>query len=609
MELINRNYRFFKQHFSPAFVNELSCLKLDQINHYQHQFYGDEVRKSCEEQVSLFLKHPTHLRLNYVSDVASEYAHQICINTLNKRSLDLGCKANSKPQRGTLVLLGLGAGHHLNKLLSSIHYTDVIVVESNVEQYAMAGMNINLDAINKECEARQGSLTFLNIASYEHFISELRSLMDNKGAHLLVDISLYRHYSTPVFDQIYSDFKQWRNNLASMWGFFEDELIGLKHSIENSHKAVVKSHAGVFEEYKTQPIVIVGNGPSLDNELEKLCSDTPNVLIASCGTSLGSLLKRDIVPDFHIEMERPPSNFYLKEHQLTDPRVKKVVLISLNTVYPKLIEQFKHAILFAKSNDAGGELLWGPKQGVTPLFHCNPTVTNMAAAAFARLGFNNLILLGCDYGYIDPKNHHSKLSDYFNKASDLSGAQFDAEMRVKGNFEEFVYSSRIFNEARLAQEQLIKLTPLLNVLNASNGAFISGSTPTKYSEVLFKDTIKEEVKQCIYHYTHSCATRTSNQTISLDEIGKIIANLKRNIATNGSIVELLNELNKAVKALNNHNSKVSKLVLSGSLKYIVATIASHVNHLPSSMWPDYAITAREAVNAMLAEFINKLSFQ
>ncbi|KZN64949.1 motility associated factor glycosyltransferase family protein [Pseudoalteromonas luteoviolacea] len=607
MEFINHNYGLLKQHLSHNFYRQLLCQNTKDTQVYQNNFYGSDAKKSCEEQVLLFLKHPTHLRLNYLSDNATKNAHQKCINALNLVAKELGCNPNSKPQRGTLIVLGLGAGYHIPKLLSLIHYNDVIVIESNIEQYATACANIDLNSIERECKKRHGSLTFFNPTSYEQFITQLRAYVIKRGANTLVDISLYRHYSTPLFDQVYVEFKQWRNNLASMWGFFEDELLGLTHSIENSKLCAVNSHENVFSGFSNVPVAIVGNGPSLDKNLKKLRRDSGNMIVASCGTALGALLKEGIIPDFHIEMERTPANYYLKERQLTDPRLKDVVLITLSTVFPQLINQFQHKIVFTKGNDLGSELFANGLTAIKPLFHCNPTVTNMAAAAFSRLGFNKFILLGCDYGYVDPSAHHSQLSDYFNSASDLSQAKFDAELKVKGNFREYVYSSRIFNEARLAQEQLIKLTPKLEVSNTSDGALIKGAKSINYDKFAIETSEKHKVMHDVFNYTQTGdRTRTHGVDFLVEVIMSINA-LQSKIQSAPSIVDILNELNFFVQTLYANHNQINKLLLSGTIKYVAATIASHINHLPTNQWPQYASKARNYIDTMLTEVRLKLS--
>ncbi|KZN63856.1 hypothetical protein N473_16185 [Pseudoalteromonas luteoviolacea CPMOR-1] len=610
MDIVRKNYLFLEEHLPPYLLKQIHDLSEKEVNAFQQNFYGSEVRKSCEAQASLFLKHPSHLRMNFTTIEGRDYAHQICINNLNVAAKKLGCQPASKPQRGTLVVLGVGSGLHISKLLNAIRYTDVVIIEPNAVQFAMASKHVDLAQIKHECEKRQGSFTILSIDSFEAFNQAFRQLMVKLGSHLIVDISVYRHYSTPTFDQIFEQFKQWRNNFASMWGFLEDELVGLKHGLINNQKEGVKSYTNILKAHQKASAVIVGTGPSLDQNIAHLQTIKDQVIVVSCGTSLSTLLKVGIIPDFHIEMERVLETYYLKESELSDPRLENTVLVTLSTVYPKLLERFKHKIVFAKGNDVGTEIYANTEHPVQPLYHCNPTVTNMAATALQRMGIRNLVLLGCDYGYADPNEHHSKLSGYFDKSSDLSLARFNAELKVAGNFREYVFTSRVFNEARIAQERLLKINPELNVLNASDGAFIQGTTAVQFEDLLFQPVAKDEILHKVIAYNKAYKFVHTANWKAINNCMEQVQNLHQKLTASTSIESILEVINQFIFQLHsNQNDKVSKLLLSGSLKYTVATISSHINHLSKDKWPEYERIVRNELDSMCDVVIAKLSLQ
>ncbi|AOT10360.1 hypothetical protein S4054249_21005 [Pseudoalteromonas luteoviolacea] len=594
----------------PYLFKKIQGLSEKEINVFQQEFYGSEVRQSCEKQVSLFLQHPSHLRMNFTTIAGKDYAHQISINNLNAAAKEFGCQPASKPQRGTLVVLGIGAGLHISKLLHTIAYSDVVIVEPNAEQFAMASKHVDLVQIKHECEKRGGSFSIVCTDSYESFTDAFKQLMMKIGCHLIVDISLYRHYSSPAFDRIFEYFKQWRNNFASMWGYLEDELMGLKHSLTNNQNTGIRNYNNLLGRFNDLNAVIVGNGPSLDRNIEHLKLIHNQAIVVSCGTSLSTLLKVGIIPDFHIEMERVPETYYLKENELNDPRLNNTTLITLSTVYPKLIECFKHRIVFAKGNDLGAEICGVTDCSLQPLYHCNPTVTNMAVAAFQRMGIKRLILLGCDYGYIDPSQHHSKLSGYFDQASDLSLAKFDAELKVQGNLRDYVYSSRVFNEARIAQERLIKLYPYLKVLNASDGAMIRGTETVTFENLSFEPVKKDEILHKVITYNNDIKNVGTISLGVVQDAVKHMQRLRHDIVEASSTVSILDVINQFVFTLcSNQNDKISKLLLSGTLKYIVATISSHINHLNPSSWLGYEHVVRKELDSMCELVIAKLSLQ
>ena len=69
-----------------------------------------------------------------------------------------------------------------------------------------------------------------------------------------------------------------------------------------------------------QPVFVVGNGPSLDSSLAFLKKNSDDIIIISCGTAIRALLKNNIKPDLHIEMERIPELVPIMEEVETSTR-------------------------------------------------------------------------------------------------------------------------------------------------------------------------------------------------------------------------------------------------------------------------------------------------
>nr|WP_275041934.1 6-hydroxymethylpterin diphosphokinase MptE-like protein [Pseudoalteromonas rubra] len=520
----------------------------------------------------------------------------------------MGWRPNSKPQRGTLIVLGSGAGYHISELLQHIHYSDVIVIEPHAEQWAMTCMHSNLYEIEHLCQQRNGTFSVLNCNEFAHFEQAFQQLIKQHGPQIVADVSVFRHYSHPLFDQILSEFKAWRNSALSMWGYVEDELMGLTHTQSNSQKHSIDSHSNVLAAYKDVPVVVVGNGPSLDKDIDYLKSVRERVLIASCGTALNALLHNEIVPDLQIEMERTPATFYLKQAQLTDPRLNNVVLVGLNTLYPTFVDQFAYRLLFAKGNDLGASVLATRDPALQPLFHCNPTVTNMATSALCRLGFHHLILLGCDYGYETPQQHHSQHSGYFNPDSALSLASFAAEFSVRGNFCDSVYTSRIYNESRLAQEALIRTQPQLRVDNASHGAYIQGAQSIALRDIPLTQQNLDALRDTLHAYASAHKPGSVDATTMLKAGAALLKHLQHTLKHSRSIPEIQSALTAVLQQLSSHPElAVSHVVLSGSIKYLNCQVASHINHLPAEKNQAYYTELQSCLDAFCTSVLTKLS--
>nr|WP_290444157.1 6-hydroxymethylpterin diphosphokinase MptE-like protein [Pseudoalteromonas sp. XMcav2-N] len=606
--MLSSNQAFLADRLPDALNQQITSFSLADSQQLTHDFYGADAQASCRAQTGVFLQHPQHLSVHFQSAPNSDNAHQQAINRLNEHATKLGWRPNSKPQRGTLVILGSGAGYHISELLQRINYSDVIVIEPHAEQWAMTCIHSDLQALQRLCQQRSGTLSVLSCSEFTHFEQAFKQLIKQHGTQLVADISVFRHYSHPLFDQLLAEFKAWRNSALSMWGFVEDELMGLRHTQSNSQKHRITGHGAALSGVGEVPVVVVGNGPSLDQDITYLKSVRNRVLVASCGTALNALLHNNIVPDLQIEMERTAATFYLKKEQLTDPRLNDVVLIGLNTLYPAFVDQFKYRILFAKGHDLGAHALASRQPGLTPLFHCNPTVTNMATAALCRLGFQHLILLGCDYGYETAQHHHSRHSGYFNPDSALSEARFAAEFSVRGNFCDKVYTTRIYNESRLAQEALLRTQPRLRVDNTSHGAFIEGTRTIRLADITLGEHSIDATRTTIKTYA-SDHTPCGIDIASLLHPGiAIIQQLRNALLRAHSTLEVQNTLiNTLTDLTHKPELMLSHVILSGSIKYLNSQIASHINHLPPATSQDYFTELKPCLDTFCESVLTKLS--
>ncbi|CAM4125419.1 motility associated factor glycosyltransferase family protein [Pseudoalteromonas byunsanensis] len=585
--------------------------KSERIKVFERSFYPGCPKRLCEEQAELFLSSPLHLSMHFRAPKVPKYLHQDFISVMTEYAMELGYKKSSVPKRSTIIFLGLGAGLQIPALLKKINYTDVIIIENDSNSLELACHHIDVKQLQAHCQEQGGELLILSIESYTDFIGSMQSLLKKHGYHLLADISLFRHYNTSLYDEIVEKFRSWRNRLASMWGFFEDELIGLSHTIENQ-KHIFKSTPKLARYFATQPkVIIVGNGPSLDKDIEKLVQ-VQDLVIVSCGTAVASLLRLGIIPDFHVEMERTADIFELKSDSLSDPRLKNTILLTLNTVSPKLLALFEYKLVFPKANDIGTELLRESDNTFEPLYHCNPTVANAALSIMLKLGFTNIALIGCDFGFRDEQQHHSQHSQYHDKQDPLFLNKMHAELSVKGNFGGVVQSTRILNEARLSLEALISRNNNATIINASDGAYIQGTAACTL-ELFFSTPSEDDTKQsvAIIRQTIASYLLQFGNTRVIDRVeleGQIqLRTVQQEIEGCQRILDLITTLNDFVYDLEQGECTARKILLSGSLKYLSVTLASHINHIAPQYWESYFSVAKTQLLNVLSGYIHRLN--
>lgn len=273
------------------------------------------------------------------------------------------------------------------------------------------------------------------------------------------------------------------DTLWQLWfglGYFDDELISIRHSERNlalrrpvySRPLAVDPQAVAF---------VVGSGPSLDGLLPLLRAQQGRAVLFSCGTALGALAHADIVPDFHVEKERPGIVFDVIGQTVPESFRRQTRLIGLNVVKPEVFDLFGWGGMVMKESDTMASTLRALGQAPNVPIDSQPTVTNFALSLALTLGFRRIYLVGVDMGYRDRARHHSRHTVYLGKLPDaghlrrLLERRSDGERSVPANFGGEALADPILDVARLYMENTIRACPHARIFNLNDGAAIAGA--------------------------------------------------------------------------------------------------------------------------------------
>ncbi|MCV2883494.1 DUF115 domain-containing protein [Aestuariibacter sp. AA17] len=593
MALFKKNLNFLRTFQKPLY-NKLRRLKpkkiksskngLDLIIHGE-SFYGGNARSASCQQVDFFFQHPMHFSLKYQSKQGNTWFHQIAINGLNDLALSLNYQEAGRPTQSNLFILGTGLGLFIESLNDWQRFKNVIIVEPSSEMLFHFLHHVDIEELNNSCIDKGGRLVLLQPNSISHFNEMMNSLLDKLGEGFLSEVTVFRHYETELFDYIYNNFRELRDGWVSAWGFYDDEVIGVEHSYKNTKigKFYSKTQSNIQSELLNKPVVIVGNGPSLDKQIGQLKSLENKVIIVSCGTSVGALVRAGITPHFHAEMERSLFTVHVQKKWFTPSLCDTTTLLALNTVSPEITEKFTHKVMFCKHNDLGSYYLNSiANRELATLKYCNPTVTNFAVSACLNMGFESFFLVGCDYGFYDQNKHHSSNSDYYDSQECLSKVTLKEQRSEIGNDGRVFYTTRIFRMARASMEQLIDRNRNKKFYNCSDGASIKG---TSYYEIQdlhsqLKDDIRREKIQLLIDDPSLVEVKCDNKLGHfLENELKFLKELLDGLDM-VSDKQLLNYLNLKKNELSGNIN--SHLLLSGVFKYVLMTIEGHINRLSIS---------------------------
>jgi len=513
-DIYNTNMQYLKQHWPTVYENllkadisnyELSIEKDGEINVTinGHKLYPNNVDQAISNQVDTFLQNPTsyYRKPSWCYDTNKDYYHDKFITDIERSSPYIaenkhfsGYSHNLDGFIPILILFGIGTGKHIEKLLKKLDdVNNFIIIDENYEFLKISMHLIDWRAIFKFFTHNHRSLHFIIHNNPQENAHSLLNTIFANFPYYFFNVYFISHYESNFFNNVKKILLDKINLGITGLGFYDDEKIGLEHTIEN-----LSNDIPLFKYTNNLPndssAFIVGSGPSIDKDIEIIKQLQDKVVIFSCGTSLKVLYENNIIPDYHIEQERPPDQCDRVVDNFPKEYLKKINIIGLNVVSPKMFELFKSSKIFFRENDAGGSMA----PNIIQLDHCNPTVVNATCSFASEIGFDNIFLFGADMGYRDAENHHSKSSDYYKGSltawkPNTIGQQYPANF----NNQEMLYTTEIFLWCKQRIENCIyeyniKDKKSINYYNCSDGLYIERCVPLHSNKIQLNPNVKKD---------------------------------------------------------------------------------------------------------------------
>lgn len=471
--------------------------------------YDVAPKEFAKQQVAQFLKKPLYFKyqVNHQTDGEIVFKHSALLKSIyNVRTAETENEINNPAEEERLdflCFLGGGLGYQIEELLNTKDVLNVFLFEPSKDSFYALLHCIELKPLFDKCISKGGQFSIRISGSEDGVVNDISKFLFQQGHFNISQMLFLKHYDSPLIEKTIDRIKEIGYRWSGGWGFFEDEIIGISHTLTNlnSKFPVVKKSSTFKNPLVDFPVFIVANGPSLDLAIDFLKENQSNVVIFSCGTALKALLINGITPDIHIEMERTAALLdwveVVERTEGVTTRLDELNIVALNTVYDEILKRFKSAHLLSKVNDAGGRLIrsMDEKQLFTYPESSNPSVSNTGLAVAVELGFKELYLVGTDFGFVSQEHHHSKHSIYFDKDfkhKELIKKNMQSDMVVKGNFRDEVLSTHIFDSSKGNVEILLQSNPQVTAYNTSDGAFIRFTTPKRIADISLKNTIKNK---------------------------------------------------------------------------------------------------------------------
>ncbi len=376
---------------------------------------------------------------------------------------------------GYLFVFGVGLGHHIGELIGATPARHVVLIEPVPEFIRHACAVVDWAQVFETARERGITVHVCLESDPERICRFVEALVSREGNTFIDGSYFHPHYYSWTFKQCMELLRERLKVHGLSSGFYEDEV----EMVRNCHANLDRWPFHLLEtrafREQSLPVFIVGAGPSLDADLDVIRKWRERVLLVSCGTTLGILLKHGLRPDLHCEIERGALVFDLLATVEAEYGFTGITLVASTTVDPRIGALFDKRWFVFRAALSPAVLLRG---AALPLTGTDPLCCNAAFATVTCLGFREIYLFGLDLAQKEAGRHHAKDSLYFkDEHADLDEMYRKRFNRVvPGNFGGTVDTFWAFDAGRhgIARLQQYYRTRLFN---CSDGARIDGAQP------------------------------------------------------------------------------------------------------------------------------------
>ena len=320
-----------------------------------------------------------------------------------------------------LIITGIGLGLHISEIIDKMDVQNILILETDFELLALSCFFTDWESIYEKQSPKKKksiSLLLLNGKDFETEKGTLWNELIKRAPHFPHSAISYNHGRHDKYGEMLKKLSSDITMFTSLWGYYDDEVNQLNHTmhnINNDIKLIPKRNDFKWE----KPIIICGSGPSLDSRIEQLKSIRNKCILVSAGSSLHALIKYDLTPDYHVELESDYGVYQVLE-TIDEKILKKITLICALQCSPHITTMFKNCYAFIKDSMSIGSLIEKPED---KLIEPTPTCVNAALSFAFQYQAKEILLFGTDFGFYSESEHHSKNSMYEN--SDISNDKIE----------------------------------------------------------------------------------------------------------------------------------------------------------------------------------------
>lgn len=359
--------------------------------------------------------------------------------------------ADSLKQAEEYMVFGMELGYHVLELLNRHQSARVHVFESNIYLLHMAFTYIDWTTY-----IANGRMRVVYNDDLKQLVSELSGrFAEMKNAELLVHYPAIKMIEDAQIRQLLEDFFVTTSSMREQGSL-----------LDSNFEVISKLNLPECDElkniFKDKAVVIVGAGPSVDSQLDRLRKYRDKITVFATGHIIRRLVNEGIIPDAVIITDPQP----LMYKQIDGVNLKGIPMILLSTASSSVIDYYNGSIYVAYQSGYELAEIKAKEIGAT-LFETGGSVTTTALDIALRFGASKIIFVGVDLAYTGGYSHASGEG---RKVGNIDGLR-----QVRSNTGDMVYTSKNLDIYRKWIERRIEGVMDTKFYNTGEGAVIKGT--------------------------------------------------------------------------------------------------------------------------------------
>lgn len=417
------------------------------------------------------------------------------------------------PEAHTIIVIGLGLGYHVEKLIDTYPGKNIIVIEPDKRVF---GHSLNIKCFEKIiCNTQLWIDEEINLVKAK--IHELVTHPLARGIELLPYYLLYEDYCRELLMGCQKMLNDWAVMVNTKRCLVDKWYI---NRVENAKKPSANAKE-LIGKFKDIPGILVGAGPSLQGQIETLKKLQGKAVIIAASTAIEILTSNNIEPTFMVAIDQDPitsgglhENLQVDVPLIFDGQVAQNSLNFKGKKFQMLLNVNRYTNMVVPD---------------LPLFESGPSVGNVVIDILHKFGCSPILICGFDMSYTDGKLYCD--GTQFNQ--DMSQVQ---SMRMVNNKGEICTTEPSFLSMKHWFEEYAKRVKP-NIYNCTErGLVIEGIENKSFNDFTFdkKHDLKKIIDDCYKDFIDVESIKKVNIEIAedLNKMKELLINSKQLVPLN-----------------------------------------------------------------------------